>query len=141
MRLLQRGVAPALLLRSGFWTMAVARIAAFAQWGHGVDAVAPPPALRHVAFWLFSLGGGVAPAALFALAVKVVPCSATVSTTVGVMQQAAAFGQFLAPSVVSWMAHRVAGWQSTWAVTLACSVVRVAVATKLGATRPSMRVT
>ncbi len=139
-RLLQRGVVPAHLLRLGFGTMAIAGIAAFAQWGHGVDAVALPPALRYVAVCLFSLGGGVVPATLFMLAVRVAPGSATVSTTVGMMQQASALGQFLAPPVVAWLAHRVGGWQWTWVVTLACSVVGIVVATKLGPMRPPTRV-
>lgn len=139
-RLLQRGVAPAVLLRCGFVTMALGGIAAFAQWGYGADAVALPPAVRYAAVCLFSLGGGVVPATLFMLAVRLAPGPATVSTTVGMMQQASALGQFLAPPVVAWLAHRVGGWQWTWAVTLACSAVGIVLAARLATVRPSMSV-
>ncbi|MBC7394576.1 MAG: MFS transporter [Variovorax sp.] len=137
-RLLQRGVEPAFVLRFGFGTMAVAGIVAFAQWGHGVDAVVLPPAVRYAAVCLFSLSGGVVPATLFMLAVRVAPSPTTISTTVGMMQQASALGQFLAPPVVAWLAHRVGGWQWTWAVTLACSVVGIVLAARLGSPRTSM---
>ncbi|RZL63183.1 MAG: MFS transporter [Variovorax sp.] len=130
-RWLQRGGAPATLLRWGFATMALAGIAAFAQVGQGVQAEALPPALRYIAVCVFSLGGGVVPATLFMLAVRVAPGPATVSTTVGLMQQASAFGQFLAPPAVAWIAHRVGGWQWTWLATLACSLVGIALAGSL----------
>ena len=138
-RLLQRGVPPALVLRCGFGTMAVAGIAAFAQWGQGIDAVVLPPAIRYAAVCLFSLGGGVVPATLFMLAVRVAPSPTTISTTVGMMQQASALGQFLAPPVVAWLAHRVGGWQWTWMVTLACSVAGILLAARLDKARTSMR--
>lgn len=137
-RLLQRGVAPAFVLRCGFGTMALAGIVAFVQWGSGVDAVVLPPALRYAAVCLFSLGGGVVPATLFMLAVRVAPGPTTISTTVGMMQQASALGQFLAPPVVAWLAHRVGGWQWTWVVTLACSIVGIALVARLGNTRAPM---
>ncbi|CAN5917030.1 MFS transporter [soil metagenome] len=138
-RLLQRGVPPSLVLRCGFGTMAVAGIAAFAQWSHGIDAVVLPPAVRYAAVCLFSLGGGVVPATLFMLAVRVAPSPTTISTTVGMMQQASALGQFVAPPVVAWLAHRVGGWQWTWMVTLACSAVGILLAARLGNVRPPMR--
>ncbi len=140
-RLLQRGVAPAFVLRCGFGTMAAAGIVAFAQWGQGVDAVMLPPAIRYAAVCLFSLGGGVVPATLFMLAVRVAPGANTISTTVGMMQQASALGQFLAPPVVAWLAHRVGGWQWTWVVTLACSVAGIMMVAKLTDTRTSMSAT
>ncbi|AMM26622.1 MFS transporter [Variovorax sp. PAMC 28711] len=130
-RLLQRGVAPSRLLRRGFALMALGSIAAFAQWGQGADAIALPPAWRYAAVCLFSLGGGVVPATLFMLAVRLAPGPSTVSTTVGFMQQASALGQFIAPPVVAWVAHRVGGWQWTWVVTLACSVAGIVLAGRL----------
>ena len=122
-RLLQRGTAPGRLLGWGFAAMAVGGFAAFAQLGQGVFATGLPPVLRYVAVCVFSFGGGVVPATLFVLAVRVAPGPSTVATTVGLMQQASALGQFVAPPVVAWLAHRAGGWQWTWVVTLACALV------------------
>ncbi len=129
---LQRGVLPAQLLRCGFGAMALGGVAAFAQLGQGAEALGLPPALRYLAVCLFSLGGGMVPATLFMLAVRVAPGPATVSTTVGLMQQASSLGQFIAPPIVAWVAHRVGGWQWTWAFTLGCSLIGMLVAGRLG---------
>ncbi len=138
-QLLQRGMSPARLLRWGFATMALCGMAAFAQAGHGAHLIALPAAWRYGAVCVFSLGGGVVPATLFLLAVRLAPGPATVSTTVGLMQQASALGQFIAPPVVAWLAHRVGGWQWTWTVTLACSATGIALATRLVRADPAGR--
>jgi MFS transporter, CP family, cyanate transporter len=130
-RLLQRGVAPARLLRGGFAAMALGSIAAFAQIGSGDAALALPATLRYLAVCVFSLGGGVVPATLFLLAVRLAPGPSTVSTTVGLMQQASSLGQFIAPPVVAWVANRAGGWHWTWAVTLACSLAGIVLAARL----------
>ena len=39
------------------------------------------------------------------------------------MQQWSAAGQFAGPPLVAWVAGLVGGWQWTWAVTGACSLV------------------
>ena len=140
-RLLQRGVAPASLLRWGYLAMALGSVAAFAQVatvGQGAAALGLPPLLRYVAVCVFSLAGGMIPATLFSLAVRLAPGATTVSTTVGLVQQASALGQFAAPPVVAWLAHRMGGWQWTWALTLACSLAGVALAARLA--RASARV-
>ncbi|EJL72788.1 cyanate permease [Variovorax sp. CF313] len=136
-RWLQRGVAPERLLQLGFLTMALGGVAAFAQAGQGPDALGLPPALRYVAVCAFSLGGGMVPATLFLLGVRLAPGPSTVSTTVGLMQQASSLGQFLAPPAVAWMAHRVGGWHWTWTATLTCSLVGMAIARRLGRIRPA----
>ena len=136
-RWLQRGVAPERLLQLGFLTMALGGVAAFAQAGQGPDALGLPPALRYIAVCAFSLGGGMVPATLFLLGVRLAPGPSTVSTTVGLMQQASSLGQFLAPPAVAWMAHRVGGWHWTWTATLACSLVGMAIARRLGRIRPA----
>ena len=136
-RWLQRGVAPERLLQWGFLTMALGGVAAFAQVGHGTDALGLPPVLRYIAVCAFSLGGGMVPATLFLLGVRFAPGPTTVSTTVGLMQQASSLGQFLAPPAVAWVAHRVGGWHWTWTATLACSLVGMAVARRLGRIRPA----
>lgn len=138
-RLLQRGMAPTRLLRWGFATMALGSLAAFAQWGQDADTFALPPALRYAAVCLFSLGGGVVPATLFMLAVRVAPGPSTVSTTVGLMQQASSLGQFIAPPVVAWVAHQAGGWQWTWVLTAACSLVGIVVAARLAHPDPARR--
>ena len=106
--------------------MALGSVAAFAQFGRPPMPPSLPPALRYLAVCMFSLGGGVVPATLFMLAVRLAPGPSTVSTTVGMMQQASSLGQFIAPPVVAWIAHRVGGWQWTWVVTLACSLAGMA---------------
>ncbi|HEY2255652.1 MAG TPA: MFS transporter [Variovorax sp.] len=135
-RLLQRGVAPVTLLRWGFVVMALCSVAAYARLGDAPNALGLPPALRYLAICLFSLVGGFVPATLFMLGVRLAPRPSAVSTTVGLMQQASAFGQFVAPPVVAWLAHRVGGWQWTWVVTVAASLAGLALAARLS---PTMR--
>jgi MFS family permease len=127
-RWLQRGESPARLLRWGYGAMALGAVAAFAQSGSGAEAVALPPLLRYLAVCVFSLAGGMVPATLFVLAVRVAPGASTVATTVGLMQQASAFGQFAAPPLVAWLAHRAGGWQWTWVVTVACALTGMCLA-------------
>ena len=117
--LLQRGVAPSRLLRIGFTTMALAAVATFA--GSGDAGLSP--ALRYAAVLLFSGVGGLIPATLFALAVRLAPSEGTLSTTVGWVQQWSAFGQFAGPPLVAAVASASEGWQWTWLVTGACSIV------------------
>ncbi|MDM0088395.1 MULTISPECIES: MFS transporter [unclassified Variovorax] len=130
-RLLQRGLAPEKLLRWGYGAMALGGVAAFLQFGDGLLAAGLPPALRYAAVCAFSFGGGMVPATLFVLALRFAPGPGTVSTTVGLMQQASALGQFCAPPLVAWLAHRAGGWQWTWAVTLACALAGIALAARL----------
>jgi MFS family permease len=134
-RFLQHGVAPERLLRWGFVVMGLGSVAAFAQIGGAGDALGLPPALRYLAVCLFSLAGGMIPATLFMLSVRLAPGPSTVSTTVGMMQQASSLGQFIAPPVVAWIAHRVGGWQWTWGVTLACSLAGLALAARVAPAR------
>ena len=140
-RWLQRGVAPERLLQWGFLAMALGGVAAFAQVGQGAEALGLPPALRYAAICAFSLGGGMIPATLFLLGVRLAPGPSTVSTTVGLMQQASSLGQFLAPPAVAWMAHRVGGWHWTWTATLACSFAGMVIAVRLGRIRQTAEAT
>jgi len=138
-RLLHRGVAPERLLRWGYVAMLLGSVAAFARWGDGDAALALPPVLRYAAVCFFSLAGGMVPATLFMLSVRLAPSPQTVSTTVGLMQQTSSLGQFLAPPLVAWLALRVGGWHWTWAVTLACCVVGMLAAGHLAALRRQVR--
>ena len=127
-RLLQRGVAPSRLLKIGFTTMALAATAAFA--GSGDAGLSP--ALRYGAVLLFSGVGGLIPATLFALAVRLAPSEGTLSTTVGWVQQWSALGQFAGPPLVAAVASATGGWQWTWLATGACSVVGLLLTAGLG---------
>jgi MFS family permease len=118
-RLLHRGARPPVLLTIGFITMGLATIAAFA----GTTDAGLPPWLRYVAVLVFSMVGGMVPATLFALAVRVAPSEQTLSTTLGWVQQWSAFGQFAGPPLAAWVASRAGGWHWTWVVTGACSVL------------------
>ncbi len=117
-RLLHRGARPAVLMTVGFIVMGLATIAAFA----GASGAGLPPWLRYLAVLAFSTVGGVIPATLFALAVRVAPSEQTLSTTVGWVQQWSAFGQFAGPPLAAWAASRAGGWHWTWVVTGACSL-------------------
>jgi MFS transporter, CP family, cyanate transporter len=72
---------------------------------------------------LFSMLGGLIPATLFALAVRLAPSEATISSTVGWVQQWSALGQFAGPPLVAWIASRAGGWHWTWLVTGAVSLL------------------
>ena len=118
-RLLQRHVPAPILLTTGFIVMTIGTIAAFAAW-HGASL---PPLVRYLAVLLFSMVGGMIPGTLFSLAVRLAPSEHAVSTTIGWMQQWSSLGQFLGPPLVGWVAGRAGGWQWTWAVCGACSLL------------------
>lgn len=107
-RALQGGTRAPVLLMTGFIAMAAGSLLAFS------DA---PGALRYAGVLAFSMIGGLVPATLFSLAVRVAPGDANVSTTVGWMQQWSSFGQFAGPPLVAWVASQAGGWQWSGAVT------------------------
>lgn len=131
-RALQRGTPPPRLLALGFGTMAAASLLAFAP-----DA---PPPLRYAAVLAFSGLGGVIPATLFALALRLAPDPRAPSSTLGWVQQWSAFGQFVGPPVVAAVASRAGGWQLTGWVLVAFGAVGLATTTLLvRATRTAPR--
>ncbi|MDO9197372.1 CynX/NimT family MFS transporter [Rhodoferax sp.] len=130
-RLLHRGVPAQHLLYTGFCVMALGAFLAFATLPFA-DGASLPPTIRFAAILLFSAVGGMIPGTLFSLAVRLAPGERTVSTTVGWMQQWAAFGQFTGPPLVAWVASGAGGWHWTWLVTGACSVLGVLLARQLG---------
>ncbi len=132
-RLLQRGIAAPRLLVTAFALMAAGTVLAFGEWPHGGGgSVGLPPAARYLAVIGFSLAGGMAPATLFSLAIRLAPSAATVSTTVGWMQQWSSFGQVVMPPLVAWLAVRAGGWQWTWLVTGACSLAGIVLSIGIG---------
>jgi MFS family permease len=126
-RLLHRGAPQPLLLAAGYVAMALAAALAFAGPADG----GAPPWLRYAAVLAFSMLGGMIPATLFSLAVRLAPGEHTLSTTVGWVQQWSSFGQFAGPPLVAWVASRAGGWHWTWAVTGACSLAGLALVAAL----------
>jgi len=113
--------------------MGLAAAAAFA----GSSNAGLPPAWRYAAVLLFSSVGGLIPATLFALAVRLAPSEGTLATTLGWVQQWSALGQFAGPPLVAAVASAAGGWQWTWVATGACSVAGLLVTVRLS--RLSMR--
>jgi MFS family permease len=124
-RLLARGVRPGVLLAWGFCAMGIGSVITFAAAGQ--------PVAQYLAVLVFSGVGGLIPGTLFGLAVVLAPGEDTVSTTVGWMQQFSALGQFIGPPLVAWVATQAGGWQATWWVTGASSVMGLLLADRLQA--------
>ncbi|NWF44110.1 MFS transporter [Hydrogenophaga sp. D2P1] len=119
-RCLARGIRPGVLLSTAYLAMALGAVVAFGAQGH--------PVWQYLAVLVFSGVGGLIPGTLFSLAVVLAPGEATVSTTVGWMQQFSALGQFLGPPLVAWVATQTGGWHWTWVVTGSCSLLGIALA-------------
>lgn len=121
-RLLQRGVAPQRLLYLGFVVMGLGAWVAFSA------SLSLGATTRYLAVVLFSMVGGMIPATLFSLSVRLAPDAGTVSTTVGWMHQCSALGQFLGPPAVAWVAGLAGDWHWTWVVTGTCCLAGIALA-------------
>ncbi len=119
-RLLQAGWPAWRLLLTGFVAMGSMAVLAFGQLA---DGTALPPLARYAAVLGFSALGGLVPATLFSLAVRVAPGERAVSTTVGWVQQWSSAGQFAGPPLVAWVAAQAGGWQFTWVVTTSAAVL------------------
>ncbi len=124
-RLLARDISPQTLLYVGFVTMGLGAMLAFANgpWG---------PLPRFFSILLFSIVGGLVPATLFALSVRMSPSEFTVSTTVGWMQQWSALGQFAGPPLVALAAATLGDWRATWWVTCSFCLIGLGLAHKIG---------
>ena len=123
-RLLQRGWSAQRLINIAFVTMSLGAVGAYAVWqGEGL-----PIAWRFVCVVLFSAVGGLIPGTLFACAMRLAPSEASMSTTVGFMQQWSALGQFAGPPAVAWVAAQAGGWQWTWTVSVAFSLIGMSLA-------------
>jgi MFS family permease len=129
-RLLQRGVAPHVLLVLGFSAMAFGAMLAFAAVVPG-DGLPLPIAWRYAGVLLFSMMGGMVPGTLFSMAGAVAPDASCVSTTVGWMQQWSSIGQFAGPPLVGWVAGLAGDWRWTWAVTGSCAFAGMGLALAL----------
>jgi CP family cyanate transporter-like MFS transporter len=129
-RLLQRGIPAPKLLLVGFAAMGVGASVAFslispaAGWGAGLA--------QYAAVLVFSMTGGMIPATLFSLAVRLAPGEDAVSTTVGWMQQWSSLGQFAGPPLVALVATHAGGWQWSWTVTGTCALAGLGLAWAIG---------
>ncbi|MRD47149.1 MFS transporter [Caenimonas koreensis DSM 17982] len=128
-RLLHRGVRPHWLLYCGFLAMGAGGVLAFAPLAGDAATVA---AIRFAGVLMFSMVGGLIPGTLFSLAVRVSPDDRSISTTLGWMHQCSAFGQFMGPPAVAWVATRMGGWSWSWLVTGACASAGLLVAAMIG---------
>ncbi len=122
-RLLGAGMQPVALLGTGFAAMAGGSMLAF--------GAAASPGLQYAGVLVFSMVGGLIPATLFSLALRLAPSINTVSTTVGWIQQWSAIGQFTGPPLVAWVAVFAGGWQWTGWVTSACSAIGLLLARQI----------
>jgi MFS family permease len=125
-QVLLRGPHAQRLLFAGFGCMALMALLTFSP------LLGEAPLLRYAAVLLFSAAGGMVPGTLFSLVVRLAPNAQTVSTTMGWVQQCSATGQFLGPPLVAWVAAQAGGWQLTWVVTGAASVIGLWLALRLG---------
>jgi len=128
-RLLQRGTPPQRLLHVGFGVMGVGALLAFSALAASAGPLSP--LIRYAGVLLFSAFGGLIPATLFLLAVKLAPGEHTVSTTVGWMQQCSAFGQLAGPPLIGWIAGAAGSWHWTWVFTGSCALAGMFVAATL----------
>ena len=76
-----------------------------------------PFVVRYGGVVMLSMVGGLLPGTLFTIAPALSPAPSAVSTTVGLMQQGSALGQFVSPPVLAMLASGTAGWSHTWQVT------------------------
>lgn len=130
-RLLQRGWPAKRLLQTGFCAMALGAFGAFSTSLPSAASMGPT-LLPFLSVLLFSAVGGMVPATLFSLAVRLAPDTNTVSTTVGWMQQWSSLGQFVGPPLVAALASAVGGWQWSWLITGSCCLAGLLLAALMG---------
>ncbi len=123
-RLLHRGWKPHWLNNFAFVAMGVCAFLAF--------AFPIPTALQLILIVLFSATGGLIPATLYYLVMGLAPSRRTLSPTMGWMQQGMAMGQFSGPPLVAWVATLAGGWSMTWTIPAVCSLIGLAISTRLG---------
>lgn len=107
-RLLQQQVAPLRLLRLAFVTML---LMAFVGFGLNLG-----PWVQFAAICVFSAVGGLVPATLFNLAVRVAPTMGALPMVIGLQQQWISLGQFLGPLLAAIVVNAY-GWGSLWYLT------------------------
>jgi len=114
--------------RIGLKRSMVAGLVVLGGLANGAGWLLAPRALEGL---VFSMVGGLIPATLFSLAIRLAPSTDTVSTTVGWVQQWSALGQFAGPPLVAWVAVQAGGWQGTGWVTSACCAIELLLAWRI----------
>jgi cyanate permease len=104
-------------VRRGMLVMAASTLAAACT--AGMLAGGLPDPLRFALVIAFSCGIGVIPASVFAGIPVHARTPAHIATTNGLVQQAAQFGQSVAPILLAWLASRYGGWEATQGAMLA----------------------
>lgn len=123
-RLLHRGWKPHWLNNFAFVAMGVCAFLAF--------AFPIPTALQLALIVLFSATGGLIPATLYYMVMELAPSRRTLAPTMGWMQQGMAMGQFSGPPLVAWVATLAGGWSMAWTIPAVCSLIGLAISTRLG---------
>ncbi len=77
-----------------------------------IFAVSLPDTARYVACLVFSLFGGMLPAAVLSGAPVVAPSAGQVATTNGLLIQGSNVGQMIGPPALAWLVTLTADWQS-----------------------------
>lgn len=113
-RLLQRQVAPKRLLSGAFVVMLISMFVAF---GLGLG-----PWGQFVAICVFSGVGGLIPATMFNLAVRVAPTVGAIPMVIGLQQQWISLGQFLGPLLAAVVVSTY-GWGAIWYLTGAWAIL------------------
>jgi MFS transporter, CP family, cyanate transporter len=129
-KLISKGFSPDVSVKWSFVTMFIGAFLVFADLSWA--GLQMPVWGKALAVCVFSGVGGMIPATLFGLAVRLAPSPHTVAATVGWMQQLSALGQFAGPPMVAWWATRMGGWQGTWMITGLCCTVGVALSLPIG---------
>ncbi|MBI2727370.1 MAG: MFS transporter [Polaromonas sp.] len=119
-RLLEKGISAPVLLSAGFLVMGTGTLLAF---GAHIG-----PWWQYAAIMAFSAVGGLIPATLFSLSIRLAPRPDAVSATVGWLQQWSSAGQFVVPPLMAWVAVRAGGWQWTGAVSAALCIAGLCLA-------------
>lgn len=129
--LLGRGVARAPLVILTYLVMMVCAAGVFGPW-------APAEAKLPLAM-LFSMMGGVIPAALLAAAPDHAPRPDLVGTVSGVIVQGANTGSLLGPPVMAVTVAAFGGWQDSWVLNVACGTAGCLAAAALWRVEVGMR--
>jgi MFS family permease len=114
-RFLQKGWSPLALVLTGFASMGIGGVVAF--------ALPVPVWVQFLGIFIFSSVSGLVAGTMFTLVIKLAPSPQATPASVGWMQQVSAAGQFSGPPVAAWVATIAGGWQATWMVTASASLL------------------
>lgn len=126
--MLQRDVSMRFLVICALATMAITSALFFA-----VDWSEVPNGLvwQVISAGLFSFGGAAIPASMMRLAVDIAPGDGSPAAVLGLMQQIYNAANFVGPILLAGIAAAVGGWQLSWVVTLAASLLGIALSAML----------